>query len=290
MPATQPWVPDFDFAADLAGTNLINAAALQSQLVELSAWSASLSTDLAEVIRDDNTLVDDIVRLRNLHPEIETLLRTIAEGTVTTQAVEYKYPVRLLSDSNIAALNGNATIDGVAAVTGDEVLLVGQTNAAENGLWVVDTTGDWARRSDVPDAAASGDGWAVCVLEGTAWAGSAWMLNLPGTVGIDDLGFTAIIEPMASAIGRSILTAATAIAARTAIAATGKKVATITGDGSAVQFTISNSLLTANCVWRIADSNGDDVQADVRITASNIIVTFNTAPALAEVLTLTVVG
>lgn len=290
MPSTQPWVPTFDFAADLGGTNLINSAALQGQLADLGAWSANLTASLAKVIRDDDTLVDQLVRLRNLHPEIASLLESIAQGTIATDSVLYHYPVRLVSTSNIAALNGAATIDGVAAINGDEVLLTGQTNASENGPWVVNTTGDWARRYDMPDASGSGDGWAVCVLEGDTLANSAWMISVPGTVGTDDISFMPILGPYPTAIGLALMSAATAAAARAVLSTTGKQISTITGTGSATQFTITNSLGVATCCWRLADSSGDEVQADVRITAGNIVVTFVTAPALAEALTLTVVG
>lgn len=57
-----------------------------------------------------------------------------------------KVPVRLATTANLT-LSGEQTIDGVAAVTGDRVLVKDQTDQTENGIYVVDT-GDWNRAAD----------------------------------------------------------------------------------------------------------------------------------------------
>jgi hypothetical protein len=57
-----------------------------------------------------------------------------------------KVPCKAASTANLT-LSGEQTIDGVACVTGDRVLVKSQTNGVENGVYVVDT-GDWDRSLD----------------------------------------------------------------------------------------------------------------------------------------------
>jgi len=57
-----------------------------------------------------------------------------------------KVPVRIATTAAIT-LSGEQTIDGVAAVTGDRVLVKDQASSVDNGIYVVDT-GDWNRAAD----------------------------------------------------------------------------------------------------------------------------------------------
>lgn len=65
-------------------------------------------------------------------------------GLVAGAAV--KVPCKAATTANIT-LSAEQTIDGVAVVTGDRVLVKNQTDASENGIWAVDT-GDWSRSKD----------------------------------------------------------------------------------------------------------------------------------------------
>lgn len=58
---------------------------------------------------------------------------------------------RAYSNTNIPSLSGPLTIDGVALMAGDRVLLNGQTNQVNNGIWLVQS-GAWTRPS-APDFA-----------------------------------------------------------------------------------------------------------------------------------------
>jgi hypothetical protein len=63
------------------------------------------------------------------------------DGSV--QGLSLKKPVRLATRAPVAlsALQSGVTIDGVIAAAGDRVLLMGQTNGGENGIWIVGATG-----------------------------------------------------------------------------------------------------------------------------------------------------
>lgn len=58
----------------------------------------------------------------------------------------YKAPCRVGSVSNIS-LTGTQTIDGVAVVAEDRVLVMGQTDQTENGVYTVKATA-WQRARD----------------------------------------------------------------------------------------------------------------------------------------------
>lgn len=102
--------------------------------------------------------------------------------------------VSAIAASNVA-LTGAQTIDGVALVATNRVLLIGQTNPIENGVWVV-AAGAWARGADLPAGssavgayffAAGGTG----VYEDTGWVCStAAGSDLVGTNGIAFVQFS----------------------------------------------------------------------------------------------------
>ena len=102
-----------------------------------------------------------------------------------------KQSVRVAATANVV-LNGAQQIDGVAAVTGDRVLLPNQTLAKDNGLWVV-ANGDWVRASDANTSAKIMPGLTVMVEEGAVNGDSLWHLTTNGPI---TLGTTALTFEM----------------------------------------------------------------------------------------------
>jgi phage-related tail fiber protein len=101
----------------------------------------------------------------------------LAPGSATTDAATYgqlldairgldvKDPVRVTTTTNIT-LSGTQTIDGVAVVGGDRVLVKNQTTQSQNGVYVV-SAGAWSRATDADDGTEVTNGFSVAVLEGT---------------------------------------------------------------------------------------------------------------------------
>lgn len=89
--------------------------------------------------------------------------------------IDIKPSVRVATTANIT-LSGTQTIDGVAVVANDRVLVKNQSTATQNGLYVV-AAGAWTRTTDdlTPNTF-------VFVEEGTANADSAWMISNNGTI------------------------------------------------------------------------------------------------------------
>lgn len=100
-----------------------------------------------------------------------------------------KQSVRVAATGNIV-LSGAQQIDGVAVVSGQRVLVTGQTAAKDNGIYVV-ANGDWVRSVDSNTSAKVTPGLAVMVEEGTANGDSLWHLvtNGPITLGTTALSF-----------------------------------------------------------------------------------------------------
>jgi hypothetical protein len=102
--------------------------------------------------------------------------------------LSWKAPARAASTANLA-LTGTQTVDGVALIAGDRILVKNQTTPSANGIYVV-AAGAWARSTDA-DAANELLNAAVYIEEGTTQADTAWTgtANAPITVGSTNLPF-----------------------------------------------------------------------------------------------------
>lgn len=102
-----------------------------------------------------------------------------------------KQSVRVATTAEIT-LSGAQTIDSVAVVAGDRVLVKNQSNAALNGIWVV-ANGAWVRATDADASAEVTPGMLVVIEEGTANATTVWQLvtDAPITLGTTGLVFVA---------------------------------------------------------------------------------------------------
>jgi hypothetical protein len=114
-----------------------------------------------------------------------------------------KGSVRAATTANIS-LSGLQTVDGVALVAGDRVLVKDQTTPSQNGIYVV-AAGAWARASDFDGSPASEvTSGAYCyVTEGTVNGGTAFILSTPDPIvlGTTGLSFTAFTGPLQN-VGR----------------------------------------------------------------------------------------
>ncbi len=88
-------------------------------------------------------------------------------------------PVRVVQDTNrdIAALREGSMVNGVRMQSGDGVLLVGQTDPIENGIYVAQDQVPAVRRNDMSTDSEIEFGVTVRVQEGDTNAGSAWTLS-----------------------------------------------------------------------------------------------------------------
>jgi phage-related tail fiber protein len=106
------------------------------------------------------------------------------------QGLDVKDSVRAATTANIT-LSATQTVDGVALVAGDRVLIKDQSTASANGIYVV-AAGAWVRATDADSATKVTGGMFTFVEEGTANADSGWVLTTssPVTLGTTSLAFT----------------------------------------------------------------------------------------------------
>ncbi len=119
--------------------------------------------------------------------DLEAATKAYVDSVV--QGLDIKESVRCASVENIT-LSGTQTIDGVALAVGDRVLVKSQTNAAENGIYVV-AEGAWTRAVDATDGKIS-SGMFTFVEEGNVNANSGFVLSTDGaiSVGTTELQFS----------------------------------------------------------------------------------------------------
>ena len=127
-----------------------------------------------------------------------------------------KLPVRAATTAAIT-LSGTQTIDGVACVAGDRVLVKNQASSVNNGIYEVDT-GDWSRTKDCDGASDLLEGSLVYVVEGTVSAGLVYVQTADDPeIGTDAITF-AVANPQ-NPISVPVSTNQGGTGAQTAIAA-----------------------------------------------------------------------
>lgn len=103
--------------------------------------------------------------------------------------LDWKNSVRAATTANIT-LSGTQTIDGIALVAGDRILVKNQTTAAQNGIYMVSSS-SWSRATDA-DSWAELVGAAVFVEQGSVNADTAWVCTVDsgGTLGTTPVTWT----------------------------------------------------------------------------------------------------
>jgi hypothetical protein len=101
---------------------------------------------------------------------------------------DYKESVRVATTENIgiqSELINEATIDGIEVATGDRVLLKNQTDASENGIYVVVASGVASRSEDADEDSEVTSGLTTYVSEGTNNGGKVYTLNTVDPIVLD---------------------------------------------------------------------------------------------------------
>lgn len=200
--------------------------------------TASLS-DLSAATGNISLGANKITNLADPTAAQDAATKAYVDGVA--QGLDIKASCVAATTANIT-LSGTQTVDGIALIAGDRILVKDQTASAENGIYVV-AAGAWARSSDA-------DTWdelvsAFTFLEqGTSLADTSWVctINAGGT-----LGTTAVTWTQFGAA--SAYTAGTGL----------------TLDGN--QFSITNTAVTANSYGASTKTLTATVNAQGQLTA-----------------------
>jgi hypothetical protein len=123
-----------------------------------------------------------------------------------------KDPVRLATTTNLSfPVTTLPTIDGVAPLPGDRVLLRFQTIGSQNGIFIAANGTDWQRAPDADNVGVAGSevktGMHFLCLEGTLNGGSQFVLTTPApiTLGVTSLSFVKYAEPGVTLAGSGLI-------------------------------------------------------------------------------------
>jgi hypothetical protein len=127
--------------------------------------------------------------------------RTVDEGDAPSSnyahsGLAVKAPVRAATTANIT-LSEEQTVDGVALVSADRVLVKNQSTGSDNGIYLV-STGPWARVTDMDGNGEIAHGTIVFVTSGAVNALAQWYVSTADPIVI---GATSITFSLLSGVG-----------------------------------------------------------------------------------------
>jgi hypothetical protein len=195
------------------------------------------------------------------------------------QGYKWKEPVKAATTANIT-LSGTQTIDSVALVANDRVLVKNQSTASGNGIYLV-AAGAWTRTTDF-DASAELEGATVFVSQGTAGGNTTWQMTTDGpyTIGTTALTWSQIGGGTTYTQGTGISISGGVIAVDVAVVA--RKSTFTIGDGAATTISVTHNLNNTDphvSVYEVS-ATGEKVYPDIKkVDANSVQIIFSTAPA-----------
>ena len=119
-------------------------------------------------------------------PSADTDAANKAYVDAARSGLDVKQSVRAATTgSDISLSNSTTSVDGVTLADGDRILVKDQSTGSENGIYVVSTSGNWARSSDADSSAEVTAGLFTFVAEGAVNADSGWVLTTNDTITLD---------------------------------------------------------------------------------------------------------
>lgn len=312
-------VDGFMIAADKVKLNgIATGATANSTDAFLLARANHTGTQLSSTISDLAATVQAYRLDQFAAPTVDLSLNShkitnLAYPTVSTDAASYQFvldqvqssstgisvktPVRVSAIANVDITTGGLlTIDGVTVVAGDRVLLTGQTNATQNGVYVA-AAGAWTRAS-TEDTSAKLKGAFWLVQEGTLRQKYQYIVNnsTAPVIGTDNIvivqfGATTVytasngVTLTGSAFSAQVVTnggvtaGASGLQVDTAIVV--RKYAATIGNGSLTSISVTHSLGTQDVTVSMRDaSTNASVWSDWTATDANTVTfVFTNAPA-----------
>lgn len=157
----QAWDADLDAIAALTGTSgFLKKTAANTWSLDTNSYVNKAGDTMTGYL----TLSGDPVN--DLHAATKQYVDAVATG------LDIKGSVKVATTANIT-LSGTQTIDGVAVIASDRVLVKNQSTTSQNGIYVV-SAGAWTRSSDM-DAWSEVPGAFTFVEQGSTQADTGWV-------------------------------------------------------------------------------------------------------------------
>lgn len=206
---------------------------------------------------------------------------TKAQLDAAVRGFKWKDPVRAATTAPVT-LAGVQTIDGVALVAGDRILVKNQSTGSENGIYVV-ASGAWSRATDF-DASSDVLGATAFVSEGTTQGNSQWTMTTDAPIVIDTtpLVFTQAGGGTSYTAGNGISISGGVISVDTAI--TARKASADVGNGTDSVITVTHNLGTQDVTVSVREkATNAGVLCDWVANGVNTVqLTFGVAPTAAQ--------
>lgn len=206
---------------------------------------------------------------------------TKAYADALAQGYKWKDPVRAATTANIT-LSGAQTIDGVAVIAGDRVLVKNQSTGSANGIYLA-AAGAWTRATDF-DAASELLGASCFVSEGTTLGNTVWVntTDAPMVVGTTALVFVQTNGGTSYSQGTGILISGGVISADLTVVA--RKASAAIGDNVSTTLTFTHNLNTRDVLVSVYDAaTFTGVLCDWVANGVNTVqLTFGTAPTTGQ--------
>lgn len=164
------------------------------------------------------------------------------------------------------------TVDGVALVTGNRILIKDQAAGATNGVYTVNASGAPTRATDADTSAKVTANMTVLVEEGTANADKQFTLTTNNAITLDTtaLVFALTGNGTTYTAGTGITLPGNAITLDMSVAV--GKFSQSFGNGAASTFTITHSLGTLDVTVAIYEvSSGAEVECDIVRTSTSVV-------------------
>jgi len=155
-----------------------------------------------------------------------------------------------------SALENGDTLDGITLATGNRILVKNQSTASENGIYVVQASGQPTRATDFDTASEVDSGDFVFVYSGTVNGSTGWVqTNKPATIGTDAIAFTQFSGAGTYTAGNGLTLTGTAFSIDTAITADLSTSQTLSNKTLASAVATTALTLNATAELRLADTD-----------------------------------
>ena len=200
-------------------TQIIGLTVADAQVATSAAIQTSKLADGALFIKSDGTVSMGATLNLNSH-YITNLLDPVNPQDAATRAyvlaniaggVVSSATVRAASVGANLTLSGTQTVDGIALIVGNTILVKDQTSVPTNGIYTV-ASGAWTRMAAM-DTWAEVPGMMVSVQEGTTNHDTIWLsiADAGGTLGTTNITFAQIPGPSDITAGAGLLRTGQAI-------------------------------------------------------------------------------